>query len=323
VKIEAWNGRQVSVPGAYRMGPATYHGDPCETPSLSNSVAKILLAETPLHAWTAHPRLNPNAVREQGTRRTALGEAVHRMVLGRGADLAPIPAANYRTKAAQAMRDEAVAAGKIPILADSEDETELSPLAQAEAITEAARAQLPAHGLGALARGEGDAEVAVFAQDGDLWLRALLDWWSSDGLTIVDLKTVESASPAAFARNVAQMGYDLQDSHYLRTVGRAFPELAGRARYLFAAVEITPPYALQVFEVSQPDRFVADRRVEQAAADFARCLRANEWPGYAPGIHSLTLPPWHNRDFLEQELTRNETGEASAQWQFAIKGETP
>ena len=52
-------------PGIYGMSEDCYHADPADAPSLSASIAKILIAETPLHAWTAHPKLNPNFVREE------------------------------------------------------------------------------------------------------------------------------------------------------------------------------------------------------------------------------------------------------------------
>ena len=37
-----------------------YHADPAPEPSLSSSVAKILVNLSPAHARIAHPRLNPD-----------------------------------------------------------------------------------------------------------------------------------------------------------------------------------------------------------------------------------------------------------------------
>ena len=44
MKIIDYDGAEpIAAPGLYRMTAAQYRADPCETPSLSSSVAKILL----------------------------------------------------------------------------------------------------------------------------------------------------------------------------------------------------------------------------------------------------------------------------------------
>ena len=40
-----------------RMPARDYHADPGETPTLSASIAKRIVNESPLHAWLKHPRL--------------------------------------------------------------------------------------------------------------------------------------------------------------------------------------------------------------------------------------------------------------------------
>jgi hypothetical protein len=87
-----------------------YHADPTEVPSLSYSVAKILLTESPMHAYYYHPRLGGH-VREQ-TKAMGKGQVIHKLLLGIGADIVVVRADNFRTKAAQELRDAAIAAGK-------------------------------------------------------------------------------------------------------------------------------------------------------------------------------------------------------------------
>ena len=36
----------------------------------------------------------------------------------------------------------------------------------------------------------------------------------------------------------------------------------------------------------------ADRLVTQAIGTYAECVAVNLWPGYPPGIHLASLPPW-------------------------------
>src|SRR6516162_8083107 len=101
--------------GIYTMTAAEYHGDPVETPSLSASIATILIQQSALHAKFAHPRLTENPVREEA-RHMDTGSICHALML-EGENLAVvIDAENYRTKAAQEARDEARLAGKWPIL---------------------------------------------------------------------------------------------------------------------------------------------------------------------------------------------------------------
>ena len=46
--------------GMYSNIPdAVYHAGPCDTTSASASILATLYQQLPLHAWTAHPKLNP------------------------------------------------------------------------------------------------------------------------------------------------------------------------------------------------------------------------------------------------------------------------
>lgn len=76
--------------GVYHLPADVYHSDPAPEPSLSSSVAKVLIAETPLHAWTASPRLNPDWEPEV-KKAFDIGTAAHRLVLGVGEDFEAIP----------------------------------------------------------------------------------------------------------------------------------------------------------------------------------------------------------------------------------------
>jgi hypothetical protein len=40
-----------------RLTAEEYFAEPCAVPALSSSVANILETESPLHAWSTHPRL--------------------------------------------------------------------------------------------------------------------------------------------------------------------------------------------------------------------------------------------------------------------------
>ena len=60
---------KIEKPGLYLDVPVDdYFADPLPAPSLTQSIAKIILDHSPLHAWHAHPRLNPNFVRDDPTK---------------------------------------------------------------------------------------------------------------------------------------------------------------------------------------------------------------------------------------------------------------
>jgi hypothetical protein len=61
-----------------------YHADPAPAPSLSSSIAKTILHQTPRHAWFEHPRLNPNFEPKDDSK-FDLGSVAHELLLGKGA----------------------------------------------------------------------------------------------------------------------------------------------------------------------------------------------------------------------------------------------
>src|SRR5262245_60670140 len=102
--------------GVHSISADAYHIDPCPSPSLSASIAKLLSSRTPLHAWYAHPRLNP-AYEVDTDQKFDIGTACHSLILNDPRIFHIVDADDWRTKDAKAQRDEARAAGKVPLLA--------------------------------------------------------------------------------------------------------------------------------------------------------------------------------------------------------------
>src|SRR5262245_32462306 len=103
--------------GIYQIDLDAYIRDPAPAPSLSASVANVLLTKSAFHAMHAHPRLNPDWEPES-TELTELGTIVHAILLENDRSrLVVAPFDDWRTKAAREMRDEARAQGRIPVLA--------------------------------------------------------------------------------------------------------------------------------------------------------------------------------------------------------------
>src|SRR4051812_45119883 len=108
----AQRGITMSLPdGIHDLSADGYHADPAEQPSLSSTIARRLLDSSPLHAWTEHPKLNPNYKPKKPRHAFDVGTACHALLLeGRNA-VSVVDAENWKTNAAKALRDEAYAAG--------------------------------------------------------------------------------------------------------------------------------------------------------------------------------------------------------------------
>lgn len=301
-------GETVTGPGAFRMPTRVYHADPCEEPSLSASIARLLVDQSPRHAWWAHPCLNPAWQPDDGSKRLSLGSACHQLLLGHGPELAVLDFDNYLTKAAKSERDHALEVGSVPILRAQHD--------QALAIVDAARLQLRGGDADEIGL-RGDAEVAcVVLDESGPWLRCLVDWWGDDRRNLYEYKTtVGSASPAAMTLAVARMGYAFQVAFYERVVEQLAPELAGRLRMRFVVQEIEPPYCLSVGELSQADLTVARRQVGAAIERWKRCRAEDRWDGYSAETQVIALPTWTHAGWLEREMIAEDG--AAGDWVLA------
>lgn len=264
--------------------PDAYHRDPCEVPALSASIAKVLVDKSPAHAWLEHPRLGGQ--RSDPTRAMDAGTVLHRMILGKGAEVVEVPHADYRTKAAQTARDEAKAAGKTPMLSH-----ELAGLREAcERITERL------HALGIHLEGRSEVAVTweepVFMSNALVQCRAMFDHTYLDDGVIFDLKKCVSANPGDLQRVITSYGYDIQHAAYTSAMRAVRPDVAGRERFTFIFVEAEPPYAVTPVRLTGEFRELGQKRWDRAVRTWHRCTTENRWPAYVDGIVDIEPAPW-------------------------------
>ena len=99
-----------------------YHADAeYEIQSFSGSLAKLMIMETPRAVWWKSPRLNPK-FKPQFKNIWDRGSAAHALMLDAGAEIVKIDAKDWRGGEVKKQRDEARAAGAIPILVSDYDE---------------------------------------------------------------------------------------------------------------------------------------------------------------------------------------------------------
>lgn len=290
--------------GIHSMSEEDYQADKvADRPSLSASICKILIASTPLHAWTAHPKLNPNFVREE-KELFDRGTVAHALLL-QGLRNAHIIRAtnkdgevvsNWQTKAAKQERDEARAAGKVPIL-----EYQWHAV---EAMVERAREQLAAHKEAKNAFTNGKPEVTItwidHATDGtEVLCRARLDWLHDDHRFIDDYKSSgRDVNPETIASKMLD-DWDIQAEFYRR----GLEKITGiRPQFRFCAQENTEPYALSVIGIDPAFEWIGQKKVQAAIDTWAKCLAANDWPGYPDRICFPVLPEWAEKSWLRKEM---------------------
>jgi PDDEXK-like domain of unknown function (DUF3799) len=282
-------------PGIYYDIPAaTYFADPCDEPSLTQSIAKILITQSPAHAFFRHPRLNPaaNVQDDEYSSAKAIGNAAHKLVLGRGKEVCVIEAKDFRTNEAKATRDKATADGYTPILAKHHK--------AAKELAAAIRDKLDAAGC-ERAFHHGHAEVVMIARDGDIWLRSMADWM--DGFMIYDLKTGDtSAAPEAIPYRMADQGWDIQAAMQERILDLLYPAEAGRRKWRFVAVEQSEPFALTVNELPESVMTMGGKKLQYAIDRWRWCINHCVWPGYEPIIHRPEYPGFAEAQWLNREI---------------------
>jgi hypothetical protein len=279
--------------GMYELDSETYHKDPAPAPSLSSTLAKALLAQSPLHAWYASPRLNPDW--EPVNKKTFdIGRAAHGAILGKGGDYIAIPndmlASNgaASTKAAKAFIEEARSAGMTPLKSCEVD--------CIGAMKDVAEDRLAALGINL---DPARSELAALAEIDGGWCRAMLDNVPlAANEPIYDLKTCESAAPDACERAIMNYGYDVQAEHY-RQVWKAATGEDRPFRFIFQ--EKSQPHELCVVELGDDSLMMARKKIARAREIWGICLRAKQWPGYPLGVHRVELQDWFHAKWLERE----------------------
>lgn len=273
----------IDAPGFHDITAAEYHADPCPQPSLSASIARKLVKQSPLHAWHHHPRLNPAGHDDETSDAATAGTILHALLLGKGDEIEVIDAPDYRTGVAKAARAAAIAAGKVPVLAHKLDEL--------HACAEAARKQILQHPDAALLYEPGVSEQAMVWQEGAVWCRALVDRTPYDtSLPLLDLKTTAlSAAPADWERRLLSEYY-LQAAFYER--GAHFLGRPVKHPLLFIVVEQTAPFGVSVMACDPTLRAVAEAEIERAIRTWSDCLRNNRWPGYPTQTAYVAAKPW-------------------------------
>jgi hypothetical protein len=268
----------IQKPGIYPDHPEPiYHADADLAPelgrSLSSTGARTILKAPARFAWDrTHARVSEAF---------DIGHAAHSILLGKGAEIVPIDAPDWRSAKARQERDAARAAGNTPLLAADID--------RVNAMVDAVRAH-PTAGEIFHPEMKGAAEVSLYWIDEKTGVtcRGRIDWQTP--IALVDLKTTVDAGES-FATSAARYGYYQQAEWY----ARGWRALTGETLpFAVVAVEKEPPHLVGVWWLTDPDALAwAEIRNDAALARYAECEANDEWPGYPD--RDLVLPGWAMR----------------------------
>ena len=246
------------------MTNTTYHAHP----ALGSTSLKTLATKTPAHYKHDQQHTKTSDAFDLGT-------AAHSLILeGDTSGVEVLDFAAWTTKAAKEARDEARAAGKIPML--EKDWQQVVSMHDAVMVHPEARKLFTGH----------RAEASVFWNEDGLDLKCRPDAWHPS--LLVDLKTTRDANPNEFGSTAANLGYHQSAAHYVDGV----KELTGEELpFRFVLVEKTAPYLVSVVDLDDEAVDIGRALNDRAKRIYRECTEANTWPGY-PTTDPISLPLW-------------------------------
>lgn len=294
---------KVTTPGIYHDVPdADYRLDPCPLPSLTQSLAKVLLDQSPAHARLEHPRLCPPPIEDEPTEKydsaMAIGNAGHAMMIGRGKDIAEAKFPNFMTKEAKAFRDAPEHAGKVVILSKH--------LRRAAAMVNAARDALQFMKWHA-AFVDGSGEVVIAWKEGPVWFRSLIDWKANTIPVCYDYKsTGMSIAPHSIGMLIEKAGWHIQAAMHERGLDVLEPHDAGRRKFRFLAQENYPPYAVVAVELDEHWMTMGRKKLQAAIDKWRECIEQDRWPAYPLLPITPEYPGYKEAQWLAREIEADE-----------------
>ena len=260
-------------------------------PALSASIAHILVSKSSLHAWHAHPRLNPEYRSEESVE-FDYGRAAHAVLLeGSEASLHVIEADDWRTKAAKEARDAARESGKTPMLTRQ--------VHRVRAMVKAAQEYVEGSEIAGIFK-DGEPEHSLHWQEGATHCRSRLDWITADRRIVLDYKTSANANPDAFVNGAVAYGYTMQEAFYRRGVKAIYGK---EPKFAFLVQEKEPPYVCSLVAFDPAMQEMGDRAVQYALACWQSAMQSGKWRGYPNRIAYLSPPAWYAARTEEMGVT--------------------
>lgn len=118
------------------------------------------------------------------------------------------------------------------------------------------------------------------------------DLITANGEFIVDVKTTDDVSKAAFGRTIANFGYHISAAWYLDVLFGLYSD-AAPAGFAFIAVQNKRPFDVAVHYLTDAQIHLGRLLYRKYLRRLVRCVNENRWPGVANGeFIEAELPPW-------------------------------
>ena len=257
--------------------------------ALSSGLCHRILSESPLHARLASPW---NDSRDSDNSKVAdIGSVAHKLLLeGNENGISIIDADDWRTKAAKELRDAAYAEGRIPMLAGKMD--------YVRAMVAAANDYLSTSQLAGVFT-NGAPEVTLLFELNGIKCKGRCDWLTEERSLCLSYKTTAgSANPDSWIRTQLPQ-YDMATVFYERGVLAACGVTETRVVHLVQ--EQSYPYACSLIGLAPAYRAMADMRLNQALALWAKCAENGNWPAYTSRVCYAEPKPWMMAEAEERE----------------------
>lgn len=273
----------ITDPGIYDLTHEQYHADPVPGGSLSSTGARKLTPPDGSPARFFYDSTHPTHKREFD-----FGQLAHNELLGVGPELVFIDFDDYKKKDARIQRDEAYAAGKVPVLPHEMD------------IVYDMMMAIKAHPWAGtlLAKGAGKAEPSFFWRDAGIMKRSRPDYISyrrhpkTGQLIIVEYKTTPSAEKNKFTKHAYDLGYHQQGA-WICDAARGVGLVASdeNPMFLFVAQEKKQPYIVNVIQLGGTAQMWGRALNEMAVELYKECRATGVWPGYSSDIEEMPETP--------------------------------
>lgn len=286
----------------FDVDPVDYFNDPCVEPSVSQSLIKTLLEQSPAHARAQHPRLAlplPAEVEEEHAEKydktKTIGSAFHGMLLGRGKELAIGDYPTWQSKDAKQHKADALEEGMIPIL---EKHYQVALAMYGAAVQQMQERGLMRH----FEPDAGRSEVVLVWKVGGIMCRTMIDRLSGDMLEVLDLKTtgLNAAPPAGSL--MAEAGWPMQAAMHELGLDTLDAKNAGRRRHTFIVIEQYPPFALVHYVMTEALVHLGRKRLHMGLRTWEDCVRSGVWPAYPIEAQYPEMPGWIEKKWTEAEL---------------------
>lgn len=250
-------------------------------PRLSQSIAKVLLAKGPFHAWHYHRKLG--GLRFESDAMDG-GTLIHELSLG-GDKIDILEFKDWRTDAAKDARSESRAEGRTPVLQKTVD--------KAQPTVKAIRRALAGYGIEPGATGWHIEERLQWEQDG-VPCEGTPDVFGEyvGFMFAMDLKTVGKGIEPDRLHATAAMEWAIQRAAYTFALEILFPEWAGRTRWMWLLAEPKAPHQVRWAEADWALRELGERQWMRAVKWWGELLDLGWKEPWAAGPFTLAAPMW-------------------------------